>query len=92
MPNASDSTTDRSRFRRWVDLDPSSFPFGVKESVVLNVLATTLLQQQVVGSDKLDWTTLDKEHPRQPTFTKSLVENTEAEIRDEYQQHDQVAS
>jgi hypothetical protein len=34
---------------------------------------------------------LDKEHPRQPAFAERLGEHAEGEIRNEHQQHDEVA-
>ena len=34
---------------------------------------------------------LDKEHPHQPAFPERVVEHLKSEIRNEHQQHDQVA-
>jgi hypothetical protein len=34
----------------------------------------------------------DKEHPRQPTSAKCLIEDAESAIREKHQQHDEVAS
>jgi hypothetical protein len=37
------------------------------------------------------WFSLDKKHPRQPAFAERLAEDAEGEIRNEHQQHDEVA-
>src|SRR4249920_1987370 len=37
------------------------------------------------------WFPLDKEHPRQPAFAERLAEDAEGEIRNEHQQHDEIA-
>ena len=39
----------------------------------------------------LHWLPLDKEHSRQPAFAERLLEDAEGPIRQEHQQHDEVA-